>query len=125
MAGIVGEGFGEQSVAVDLLWIAYCKLYQKHTAEERQVVVLPEFAEWSLDDKPIKRPTSAFLTFNTQHSTNMNKYICTTTTEEGVSERKGRAAKKAKLLELIARKQDENLEGLSIAELTKQFDELG
>ena len=41
------------------------------------------------------------------------------------SERKERAAKKAKLLELIARKQDENLEGLSIAELTKQFDELG
>ena len=41
------------------------------------------------------------------------------------SARKERAAKKAKLLELIARKQDENLEGLSIAELTKQFDELG
>ena len=40
-------------------------------------------------------------------------------------ERKDRAAKKAKLLELIAKKQDANLEGLSIAELTKQFEALG
>lgn len=55
------------------------------------------------------------------------KYVINVKLEErkAAKDKRDLDLKKSKLLELIAKKQDEGLSSLSIAELTKQFDDLG